>query len=107
MMAEHLDREQRAADRTDDRVDGVPGGIDPRHFVGEKFQDIEDARDRDDPGLAEDFERLVLRRERDPMEMNREAGDENSEVKIDAREAGEPERHAQEVESIHGAISDP
>jgi hypothetical protein len=35
------------------------------------------------------------------MEMNGEAGGENGEVKIDAREAGEPERHAQEVESIH------
>jgi hypothetical protein len=41
------------------------------------------------------------------MEMNGEPGGENGEVKVDAGEAGEPERHAQEVESIHGAISDP
>jgi hypothetical protein len=37
------------------------------------------------------------------MEVNREPGRENSEVKIDAGEAGEPERHAQEIESIHAA----
>jgi hypothetical protein len=41
------------------------------------------------------------------MEMNGEPAGENGEVKIDAGEAGEPERHAQEIESIHGAISDP
>jgi hypothetical protein len=44
--------------------------------------------------MAEDFERLIARGERDPVEMNREAGDEDGEIKIDASEAGEPERHA-------------
>ena len=47
-MAEDLNREQRAADRPNDGVDGVPGGIDPRNFVGEKFQEIEDAGNGDD-----------------------------------------------------------
>jgi hypothetical protein len=104
-MAQHLDRKQRSPDRPDDGVDGVPGGIDPGNFVGEKFQEIEDASDGNDPGLAEDFERLVIRRENDPVLMDGEAGDEDGEVKIDARETGEPERHAQQVESFHGEIS--
>ena len=88
-------------------MDRVPRGIEPRDFVGKKFQDVEDTGNGDNPRLAEDFERLVIRRERDPMEMNGEARGENREIKIDPGEAGEPERHAQEVESIHGAISDP
>ena len=87
--------------------DGVPGGVDPRDFVGKKFEEIEDACDGDDPGVAEDLERLVGRRERDPMLVNRESGHENREIKIDSSQASKPERDAQQVESIHGAISDP
>jgi hypothetical protein len=37
------------------------------------------------------------------MEMNGESRSENGEIKIDTGQASEPERHAQEVESIHGA----
>src|ERR1041385_6875061 len=40
------------------------------------------------------------------MEMDREASDENGEVKVDAGETGEAERDGDGVESIHGAISD-
>src|SRR5256886_12751414 len=101
MMAEHLNREQCSADRADNGMDRVPGGIEPRDLVGKKFQDVEDTGNGDDPRLPEDFERLVIRRERDPMEMNGEARGENREVKIDPGEAGEPERDAQEIESIH------
>jgi hypothetical protein len=36
------------------------------------------------------------------MLVNREAGHKNREVKIDSCQAGEPKRHAQEVESVHG-----
>src|SRR5207248_11455983 len=64
----HLDREQSAADRTDNRVDGVPGGIEPRNLVGEKFEEIKNAGNDDDPGLAENFERLEIRREDDPID---------------------------------------
>ena len=39
------------------------------------------------------------------MQMDREAGDENSEIKIDAGEAGEAERDSDRVESIHGELS--
>src|SRR2546421_11948977 len=102
MMPEYLDGEQGAADRPDNGMDGVPGGIHPRNFVRKKFQEIENAGDRNDPRMPENFERLVIGRERDPMEMNGEARNENGEVKIDTREAGEPERDAQEVESVHG-----
>ena len=47
-MTEHLNGEERAADRPNDGVHGVPGRVDPRDFIGEKFQEIENARDRDD-----------------------------------------------------------
>jgi hypothetical protein len=107
MMAENLDREERPADRTDNCVNGVPRRIDPRHFVGKKFEEIKDACNGHDPRLAEDFERLITGRECDPVLMNREAGDEDSQIQIDASEAGKPERHAHEIESVHGAISDP
>ena len=40
-MSEHLNGEKRAADRPNDGVHSVPGGIDPRNFVGEKFQEVE------------------------------------------------------------------
>ena len=104
-MAEHLNREERAADRPDDGVNGVPGRIHPRDFVREKFEEIENARDRDDPGMAEDFERLIVRREDDPVQVYRQAGDEDGEVKIDPGETGQAERHAQKVESFHAEIS--
>ena len=105
-MAEHLNREQGAADGPDDGVNGVPGRIHPRDFVREKFQKIENARDRDDPGMAEDFERMIVRRENDPVLVYRQAGDEDGEVKIDPGETGQAERHAQKVESFHAEISD-
>jgi hypothetical protein len=38
------------------------------------------------------------------MKVNGQPGGEYCQVKIDAREAGEPERDTQEIESIHGAI---
>src|SRR2546423_15379537 len=103
MMAEDLDREEGATDRPDNGVDRVPGGIDPRDFICEKFEQIQNTGDGNDPWLAKDFERLVLRRERDPMEVNGKTGDEDREIKVDAGEAGEAERHADDVESVHGA----
>src|SRR6476620_12466226 len=106
MMCEHLNGEQRAADRPDDGVDRVPRRIDPRHFVGEKFKQVQDAGEDNDPGLAEDLERLVAGRKRDPMEMDRETGDENGEVKIDAGKTGEAESDSDRIEAIHGGISD-
>ena len=105
MMPKDLKGEKGAADRPNDGVDRVPGRIDPWHFVGEKFQQIKDAGDDNDPGLAEHFERLVARRKRDPMQMDREAGGENGEVKIDAGKAGEAERDGDRVKSIHGELS--
>ena len=101
MMAEHLDGEERAADRTDDGVDCIPCGIEPGHFIGEKFERVHDAGDGDDPRMTEHFEGLVARRERDPMQMNREAGDEDGEIKIDPREAGETESDGDGIKSIH------
>ena len=103
MVAEHLNREKRAADWPNNRMDRIPGGVDPRDFVGKEFERVENAGDNNNPGLAENLERLVLRRQSNPVEMNREPGDENGEVKINPRKAGEAESDAQEVESIHAA----
>ncbi len=105
-MAEHLNGEQRAADWPDDGVHRVPGRIDPRDFVREKFEEIKDARDGDDPGMAEDFEGMVVRRENDPVLIDGEAGDEDGQVKIDPGQTGQAERDAQKVESFHAEISD-
>ena len=50
-MTQHLNGQERAADRSNHRVDRVPDRVDPRNFVREKFENIENARDRDYPGL--------------------------------------------------------
>ena len=60
-MAENLNGKKRAADRSNDGVHSVPGGIDPGDFVGKKFQEVENARDGNDDRVAENFERLVGR----------------------------------------------
>jgi hypothetical protein len=103
-MPEQLNGEQCAADWANDSVNGVPGGIDPRDFVGNKFQEIENASDGDDHGIAEDFERLIRGCESDPVEMNGQTGGENGEVKIDPGEAGESERHPEKMHFFHGEI---
>ena len=61
-MPEHLNCQQSPADRANDGVHRVPGGVEPRNFVGKKLQKIENASDSDHPGISEDFERLILRR---------------------------------------------
>ena len=66
----------------------------------------ESGRDRDERAqrhawVAQDFERLILRREIDPVKMNCEAGGKNGEVKVDAGERGEPERDTEKVQSCH------
>ena len=60
-MAEDLDREQGAADGADHGMHCVPGGIHPGNFVGEKFEEIENAGDGDDDRVAQHFERLIRR----------------------------------------------
>jgi len=86
-MAEHLNRDQGAADRANESMHGIPGGVEPWNFIGEKFQRIENASNSDDPGIPEDLERLILRCESDPLEMDGKSGNENSEIKVDARQA--------------------
>ena len=82
-------------------MNGVPGRIDPRNFIGEEFQEIEDACDCDNPGITEDFERLVLRRQSDPVKMNCQAGDKDCQVKIDPGERGKTQRNSKEIQSCH------
>ena len=104
-MAEHLNGEQGATDGPNECVNGVPGGIDPGNLVGEKFEEIENTGERHDPRLAKDFERLVIRRENDPVLIDRETGDKDGEVKVNSGETGQTERNAQKVESFHAEIS--
>ena len=40
-LTQDTNRKKSAADRPNDGVHSVPGGVDPRDFIGEKFQDVE------------------------------------------------------------------
>ena len=71
-------------------------------FCRRKIQQIENTGDADDPRVAEDLERLILRRESDPVKMDCETSRKNREVKINTCERGETERDAEEVQSFHG-----
>src|SRR5437762_3369553 len=102
-MAQHLNREQSTADRANHGMHRVPDGIHPRNFIGEKFEEIENTGNADDPRVTEDFERLILRRESDPVEMNGEPRGKNGEVKIDARERSQAERDSEQIQSFHGS----
>ena len=86
-MAEHLNCQQSRADRANESMNRVPSAVEPRNFISKKFQKIENASDSDHPGISEDRERLILRRESDPLKMDRESGNENRQIKIHARQA--------------------
>src|SRR5260370_40089330 len=100
-MSQTLNGKQCAANRADHGVDGVPGGVNPGNFVGEEFQKIKNARDGDDHGIAQRFERLISRREGDPVEMDGEAGNKDGEVKIKAGQGGKSEGDTEEVKFFH------
>src|SRR5437773_2256900 len=104
-VPEHLNGKQRAANRTNDGVDCVPSGVDPWNFVREKFEEIKNARDDNNHGVAKDVERLICRSERDPMEMNGEAGGENRQVKIDAARQARPRATASRSSFSTGKLS--
>lgn len=100
-MTEHLNRQQSAADRANHGMHRVPDRIDPWNFVGEKFKGIEDAGDADNPRVAEDLERLILRRQSDPVKMDRKPSGKNGEIKIDTSKSREAEGHREEIQSFH------
>jgi hypothetical protein len=82
-------------------MDGIPHGIHPRYFVGEEFQEIQNTGDGNNPRVAEDLKGLVLRRQRDPVKMNGESGNENSQIEIDTGKRGETERDSKQVQLLH------
>jgi hypothetical protein len=82
-------------------MNGVPYRIDPRNFIREEFQEIQNTGNCDDPWVSEDLERLVLRRKRDPVKVNCEAGDENCQVKINPGERGKTESDCKQIKSFH------
>ena len=81
-VTEHLDREQGAADRSDDGVDGIPRGIDPRNFIRKKFEQKKYAGDGDDEWITQNGERVVGRSECDPVLMNGQASGEHRQIEI-------------------------
>ena len=83
---------------------GVPGGIDPGHLVGEKFQDIKRARDPQDERVAEHCERLVIGPEHNPMQVNCETSDEDRQVKVNAGQAGKTQGNAEQLDLVHAKI---
>src|SRR4029453_1469080 len=93
--------QQCSCNRAKHRMNGVPDRIDPRNFVGEEFQEIENACDGDDPWVAQDLQRLVLRRESNPVKMNCQPGDENCQVKIDSGERGKTQSDREQIEPFH------
>src|SRR4029077_18356778 len=101
-MTKHLDCKERAADRPNHSVNGIPHRIDPGDFIGKEFQEIETAGNGDDPRVTEDLKRLVLRRQGNPVKMDSQAGGENRQVKIDPRKCGETERDGEQIQSLHG-----
>jgi hypothetical protein len=101
-MAKHLNCKERAADRPNHSVNGIPRRIDPRNFIGKEFQEIENAGDGDDPRVTEHLKRLVLRRQGDPVKMDSQAGCENCQVKVDPCKRGETERDGKQIQSLHG-----
>src|SRR2546423_15294380 len=101
-MAEHLNCEQSAADRANHGVHRIPDGIHPWNLVGEKFEKIENTGDANDPGIAQDVERLILRRQGDPVEMDGQPSSKDSEVKIDTCQRSETERDGHKIHSFNG-----
>ena len=80
----------------------VPDRIHPWNLIGEEFQKVENARDAYYPGIAQDFEGLLLRCQCDPVEMDRQPSGKDSKVKIDAGQRSETERDGEQVHPFHG-----
>src|SRR5437588_1575749 len=81
-VTEHLDREQSSTDWSNDGVDGVPGGIDPRNFISKELQQKKYASDGDDKRITQNGERFIRRRKCDPVLMNGEASGEHGQIEI-------------------------
>src|SRR5204863_5979409 len=103
-MTKHLDRQERAADLPNHGVNRVPGTVDPRDFIGQELEEIKDTSNGDDDRIAQHFERLIRRRQGDPVEMNGKAGGENGEVKINPGEASQTERDPEKINFLHAKI---
>ena len=96
-MTEHLNCQKGATDGANNGVHSVPGRIEPRDFVGQKFEQIENARDGDHERMSKDLERLILRRQRDPMEMNGQTGGEDGQVKIQSGKGRQSQCDAKQI----------
>ena len=61
-VTKRRDRDQRAADGPDDRVDRVPDRVDPRDLVGDELDDVQHDRRANDDVVVEDLELLAAAR---------------------------------------------
>ena len=64
---------------------------------------VPETRVADDPRISQDFERLVLRRQGNPVKMNRQATCEDGQVQIDPGERSQAERDSQKIQLFHKA----
>jgi hypothetical protein len=94
--ARYLNGKQRAANRTNDRVNGIPSES-IHGILSAKIRGNKECQRRNNHRITKHFERLIGRRERDPMEMNRESGGENRQVKIDAARQARPSATSKKV----------
>src|SRR5206468_10463874 len=96
---------QSDAYRPNESVHCVPGRVEPWNFIGEKLQEIENAGDCDDPRVPKDLERLILRRQCDPMEMNGQTGGEDGQVKVHSGKGRQSQCDAEQIQFRHGETS--
>ena len=100
-MSKDLDGKKCASDWPNNGMDSVPNRINPRNLIGEKLEQEENSRNDNDGWLAKNAQRLVLRRQNNPMEVNSEAGREDGQVKVEARQTSKSERDTQEIKPFH------
>ena len=85
--------------RTDKGVDGVPDGVEPGYFVGEKFEEIEADGYALHDGVGDDGEGVRKMNDAETLKKT-ERGD--SGVKIEAGRKAGAESEAESFEGIHG-----
>jgi hypothetical protein len=97
------EREQGAADRPDEAVDGVPGAVEPGDLVGEELGDETDAGGGEYPWIGERAERLEMGGQGDPMRPHRHSGDEHAQVEPPTGEQADAGGEADELYGAHGS----
>ena len=102
MRVAHGGHGQRSrSNRANEGVDGVPSGVDPRNLVGEKFDQIQHPRDRENHGMPKHLESLQRRRQRNPIKPQGQTSHENREVEIQACKGSQTQRDGEHFKDFH------